>query len=591
MVKLTKILKNEFRDDVVSKHSNRGRRHLRRNRSSRSERDQPPPPPPREEVELPPDLFQVLKSRETAEVEKREEPAFDNAPIGKVTRAASLALRSLPIPGEEEPQIEAGTLALIDSIVKGSDDPALLQALTAMMDENEKDEEHRETLALVAESILEKQAAKAALERAVKAETRLQESLKKVAPDLIGDAATIVSDAGGSLDADAAPILSSNPPGFFNRMGRDRTSAPPTPAHRRIPFVPSRTSKGTKGDNNSNNDKSKNKKAAKETKRKTDSPSAAKKEDPPSDQEQEGALEEREKKGKSPPKSGESNKSRDPVEKRDDEDQAASERNHNSASKNNKEEMKKTAKDGDPPEKPKKRRNKYRHIKDVEPEIPFTTTSSSSADLSDDSSYDTESHSSEDDDDDDDDDENERSFSDSTLDEIEEAIAVEVLEEAVSMALAGDPTRNEDKKTEYTLFELESKVSASVCSSIDSFISGSASSSHDDDEHHEDEDSIQSERSESEDDSESESDSDDDDDNSLLFASFCHKIPSADEYENPRDDKRGKSRRSHDRKKSEELEGVPFVLKYVSGYFVQGDETAETFLDDTKRRRSRRRSC
>lgn len=628
MVKLTRILKSEYRDDLGSRRSRKSNKrktaveNLNTNSPFRDDGTQGTTR--KEELTLPPTLLKIIESQAGQEVqgEKRDaaDPKAHNRTSGEnphhfaLTRAAQMALRTLPMPAEADDTSVSSTMALIDSIVKTSDDPALIEALQAMItNASGQSVEQRETLALVAESIMEKKAAKEALQRAVLAESRLHESLKKCAPEVAGDAAAVVAAAEGS-DHPATPSS------FFNRINKSLTSSSQSGHMRKIPFVKSR-SKGHKSD-------VKNKNAKNEV----DDSTPQKNEDPV-EQERNAASEDLE----DPTEESTAEDStvvsiKVQEEERDDVEQAPGEResNVNDGSV--------VTGQGTPP----KRMNKYKNIASIQRDtlVRFTRPPSRNSQAHEVEQYNNmvgaaaeseiEVYTSV------------EEAGEGTLVEVDEESAYESESEETDGEgdhyeddadftegegdEADDPTISnfeidDSEKIEYTIFELESKLSLSTRAS--SLASASSCSSHTDD--HDDGDHTDNENNfteaeeeagdeatneatgdevsyhdgeetaasgtETGSDEESE-ESSDDDDGGFLF-SFCHRPDSSfdvdgnnddeDDYDNERDS-RHKSHR-HSRRTKE----VPSVLRCVSGYFVGDGEDVETEEREKRRRRRRER--
>ena len=633
MVKLGRILKNEYRDDAGAK---RGRRNSTKKAAGDSTReiiigigespaqDAPIAPSLREDLKLPSVLLDILQSQvqthfhhlPMSEEDDRDpiEPTTTN-PSGSsenphhfaLTRAAQMALRSLPTPVGGDGQTnkdsnskdEQSTMELIDTIVKTSDDPALVDALQAMMVESQsQSNQHRETLALVAESLMEKKAAKVARERAAMAESRLQESLKKCAPDTVGDvvpfasadvpvgvAACVSSDAARLCKQESAisNINSHNTSnsGFFQRINKSLTAtSQPGQSRTRIPFVSksSKASKSARAKNKSSSkgmskaDKAANKAAEKLAKEAM--LIAARAAEP--DQEDGHKNKKIDADGKMSDRVDDTLAAKDlaaakdveekqtnqkggiDVEGRDDQEQINDERVDASDTVREPHQQQVIV---------PRRKNKYKHIANTEPQIllpQFSDTedtgSNSSASLgepgfTDDSGNETDSDSED--------------------------------RERIDLVI-------DTPKIEYTIFELESKLSQSTCSSVPSVHSVSSGVSYHSEDHDEDinidtaDEASLTEGNETGESDDEESDSDEDDD-ILLFASFCHRPGSFENDEN-HDDKRGrKERKNRDDAIAEEM---PSLLKCVSGYFVGGsDVDVEVRLDEKKRRMRRNRRC
>jgi hypothetical protein len=260
------------------------------------------------------------------------------------------------------------------------------------------------------------------------------------------------------------------------------------------------------------------------------------------------------------------------VEARDDEDHCDDERNNPIMS----EQPRRL-------EQPKKRRNKYKDIAHKKPEVLVLPSYDSRDDQSsfeeddhDSYTHGTGSYSGEDD-----------TFHSSGSQELTSDSEEEEEE-----------TENEEAVTQMvdTLFEIESKLSLSACSSADhSECSEHSSNCQETRDGH---DGVEEEEEEGDDSGiGDEVDSDEEEEVGPFFASFCQRIPSEDgEVDEERTSRKG---RYHEETQNQ----VPSILKCVSGYFVQvGEEEVEDSDhshsedeeqeadDDSTRRESRRES-
>ena len=481
MVKLVrKILHEEFKDTNDSSNKSSKRGSSRSSRSSRQEHRQQ-----REEIQLSPALLQALKatvddqqSYASGDHKSQAERSTSSAPQ---VSAITLALRSMSMPegNQVDNKSAESTLALMDSIVKSSDDPALLEALQAMLDESDAEggaDYHKETLALVAESIKEKQAAKKALERAAQAESRLQESLKKVAPDLVNDTAAY-------LESDAGSKANSNNGGSYSNHASPSLASGSTPGYKN-PVFKTITKK-----------------------QETD----------------QGAYENPQFEG------------RDDVEQ---EGQVYIRQEQE--------------------EKPRKRKNKYKDIAHKKPEIPLIPSYDSCED-DDQSTFfedgnDSYSHGS-------------GSYYKEAAETLPSSCSSDDSEEDDEEEEEEEVRDGEETKMVDTLFEIESKLSQSVCSSA------SDQSSRYHHKHHEevlDDDEEEEEESDSGIGDEDVDSEDEEEQDGPFFASLCQRVPDEDE-----DD--GKMDRTSSRGKQSQQ--VPSILNCVSGYFVQANEEDEESTD------------
>jgi hypothetical protein len=648
MVKLTRILKNEYRDDVDK--SKRGRRSSSRKKkhsrepSTREAQDRHThdvTEKRREDItKLPPALLKILQAhapgyhkQADADREEREqaEPmthnSTDSPHHSALTRAAQMALRSIPgsSDGIDDQSSDPSTMALIDSIVQTSDDPALIEALQAMMgDASGQSHQQRETLALVAESIMEKKAAKEALKRAVLAESRLHESLKKCAPELSGDAATFVAaevDACviGDANATPTPLLSNHAhtsPGFFNRINKSFTNSSQS-AHRRLQFVKTKNQVSDKTSRKTSKSKSKSSKSVPrddivvldqsgtgDVEHPSDEPVFLMSTQPfPSTKEESKQVFVKEEVVE--------------VKEKDQDEGVGETRDDQEVSRTKRSPINNAAVADDTGTTPSKRLNKYRHIANIEPDLSHSHARSTSwkarAEAENQSAHgetvgqstyrdgqnettvangsDVSSSTEEDDGSDTDTDEEENG---------DEVVKVEYKAEGEALA-----------KIEYTIFELESKLSMSSGeSSVASPFSAESSQTGDNDDDEEDvatdsdtledveedaavhegeEEGVSDFGEEEEEKEEDESETESDDDNSLLFASFCQRPEASIDNEevNDEDDDETSHDRRHQRGDGSHREvdsgEVRSLLKCVSVYFGVNDG-----VDEKKKRRSRR---
>jgi hypothetical protein len=666
MVKLTRILKNEYRDDVDK--SKRGRRSSSRNKRhsrepSTREAQEPPAHDGTEErrediTKLPPALLKILQAhapgyhrQADADREEREQAesmthnSTDNPHHSALIRAAQMALSA---DGIDDQSTDPSTMALIDSIVQTSDDPALIEALQAMMgDASGHSHQQRETLALVAESIMEKKAAKEALKRAVLAESRLHESLKKCAPELSSDTATFVAtevDACVSGDANSTPIpLVSNhahtSPGFFNRINKSLTNSSQS-AQRRLQLVKPRTQKNDKTRRTSKS-KSKSSRSVPsddivvldqsgtgDVEHPSDEPVFLMSTQPfPSTKEDKQVF---------------VNEEVTEVKEKEEDKIVGETRDDQEVSRTGRSLLNYAAVADDTGTTPSKRRNKYRYIANIEPDLSqrharstctywktrsvaenqsahgetvaqstYVNSVGQSTDAKPEEQHETTvangsdvSPSAEEDD-----------GSDSVSDEENGDEVVKVEYKAEGEALA---------KIEYTIFELESKLSMSSGeSSVASPFSAESSETgdNDDDEEdvatdsdtlddveenageHEEDVAVSDFGEEEEDKDDDESDTESDDDNSLLFASFCQRPETSIDNEevNDEDDDENSHDQRHRRRDGRRREGeggrghrevdsgeTRSLLACVSGYFGVADGVDEK--KTRRRRRSKRRA-
>jgi hypothetical protein len=670
MVKLTRILKNEYRDGAEKSKRERRSSSSRRKKHGREPSSHEAEAPPvhnanddkREDLtKMPPALVKILQAHtpgyqqadedreEREQAESMTHNSTDKPHHSALTRAAQMALRSTPgsSDGMDDQESDESTMALIDSIVKTSDDPALIEALHAMMgDASGHSKQQRETLSLMAESLMQKKAAKEALQRAVLAESRLHESLKKCTPERAGDTSTSAAAKGNAcVSGDATsiptPLVSNHtpapshvnaPPEFLNRINKRSTNSSQG-AKRRLQYVKARTqlvevSKMT------SRSKSRSFKSVPhheivvleqsgtgDVEHPSDEPVFLMSTQPyPSTKEESkhAAVEEQLKDEEEGEEVGET---------RDDQDVS-----RRGCSLNNTAAVPEDAGTATP----SSRRNKYKYIASIEPvssnrhgrssswkarsfaenqsthaetvgQSPYVNKMGQSTFATTDGQPGTTvvknygsdvSNSAEEDD-----------GSDSDYEEEENSEGDEKVEY----------TAEGEGKIEYTIFELESKLSVSTEeSSIASPFSAESSSSntedHEDDDEdvatdsdtlddgdedaavHEGEEEGVSDRGEEEEKEDQESESESEDDNSLLFASFCQRPETSldnEEVNNEEDDddtshdRRGRG--SDGRRREVENSEVRSLLKCVSGYFgVAVDEKKKRRRHRSKRREHRR---
>lgn len=657
MVKLGRILKPEYRDDVASKRS------WKASMKTKSVSDLSVPEDAsqatgRGAVSLPPKLQKIIETQLSGQTAPEERDEVETPDINRtpganphhfaLTRAAQMALRSMPMPADfSDDRSESSTIALIDSIVKTSDDPALIDALQAMVTEvSGQSLQQRETLALVADSIMEKKAAKEALQRAVLAESRLNESLKKCGPELAGDAAALVA-AASETDAATAPVSSGNSTGFFNRINRSLTATSQN-GHRRIPFGRPK-SRGRKSKSKPKNEKME------------DERTAILEEDPVLFERDAASAEMEEAFQESlsvadPSISGIQIPTRDEdeveeMEGRDDVEQEPEERETIFSKESSGAPM------------ASKRRNKYKHIASLGPEtfIQFDRTSSRGSqtyDAGDQSTYATGFSS-----------KYTGTFAGEATDNaVEVGTSAEEAEEGTLLEMdkdsgsesesddseseseeeeddpdgndltdgePDDPTAmsgffdDDEEKIEYTIFELESKLSRSTNASSNASLSSTGLSSigstdSEDGAEHTDNDTLGNctdndetcdeasgdeatcegttgdeatlnegeetgvSAGESGSDGESADESSDDEDgDGLLFSSFCQRPDSSYEDDGNDYDKKHRSHYKSRRKSRRATEDVPSILTYVTGYF-DCDEGVDEKRKERRRRRKRR---
>ena len=272
MVKLARILKSEFRDDVAGgsniKLGSRG--YSNKNRSTQDapagnsgivaaaietiERNSPTNS----------GLLNILQTKVGKAVqqqdpdEQRDPPIDSRTPIidlakrdphrVALTRAAQMAAarsqakaeEDHPSDEREEAEEPTVTMAMIDAVANTSEDPAFVDALESMMQDSEKVQAEEEKEPVKKKNKEEKEPVKK------KNESRLQETLKKCAPDLmVGDAATlkvvapsaakqqgamvdVSSGADDEVAVAATPVSNSSTPthnnGLLNRINRSFTS-------------------------------------------------------------------------------------------------------------------------------------------------------------------------------------------------------------------------------------------------------------------------------------------------------------------------------------------------------------------------------